>query len=234
VRRRVFVPRARADAERTAAKLYAFGFEPVISPVLEIVATGAALPQGDYDAVLATSAKGLEHAGEAGALRALPLHAVGARTARAAEAIGWRPCLVAGNARALLPLLRARYEAPARFLYLAGRDRRAELEDGLRAQGHDAAIVETYEARAASALTDEAKAAIANGGAVALHYSRRGVEIFLALAREAGLTEQIATLAHLALSQDVAEPLRRLGLAPRVAEKPDEEHLLRLLDRPSE
>jgi len=110
--KRVLVLRAREDAERTSEKLRAMGFDPLLSPVLEIVATGAAIPQGDYDATLATSAKGVEHVALDDALRAMPLHAVGARTERIAQELGWRVELVAGNAQALLPLLYARYNSP--------------------------------------------------------------------------------------------------------------------------
>ena len=229
--RRVLVLRAHADAERTAEKLRAMGFAPVVSSVIEIVATGVAIPGDDYDAVLATSAKGLEHAGDAGAVRALPLHVVGARTAQVAKQLGWRPDLVAGDAEALPPLLRARHAAPARFLYLAGRDRRDDVEAGLRALGHAVTTVETYEARAARALSKEALDALANGEiGAALHYSRRSAEIFLGLARAAGLVENLRGVTHLALSQDVAAPLEHAACTRvLVAERPGEEHLLRRL-----
>jgi uroporphyrinogen-III synthase len=229
---RVLVLRAREDAARTAEKLRALGFEPLLSPVLEIVATGAAIPPGDYDAVLASSAKGVECAGaEADALRALPFHAVGARTAQAARMRGWRTGIAAGNAEAILPLLLARHALPTRFLYLAGRDRQAALEQGLRTAGHEVTAVENYEARAAASLTEEASAAIASGAVdAALHYSRRSAEIFLALAREAGLCGKLAGIPHLALSHDVAAPLEHAARSRvLIAEKPDEETLLRRL-----
>jgi uroporphyrinogen-III synthase len=222
----VLVLRAREDAERTALRLRAMGFAPLLSPVLEIVGTGAAIPRGPFDAVLATSAKGLEFCAQPGELQTHPLHAVGARTAQIAQKLGWRPDLLAGNARALARLIRARYKTPARFLYLAGRDRQNELETGLRAAGHDVTIVETYEARAATALAPAALDALAKGEiAAALHYSRRSAEIFMALSRDAGLTETLNEIDHLALSSDAASPLPRA----RIAERPDEEHLLRLL-----
>ena len=85
---RVLVLRAREDAERTASRLRAMGFTPLISPVLEIVGTGAAIPRGPFDAVLATSAKGLEFCVEPGGLRTLPLNAVGARTVQIARELG--------------------------------------------------------------------------------------------------------------------------------------------------
>jgi uroporphyrinogen-III synthase len=223
---RVLVLRAREDADRTASRLRAMGFAPLLSPVLEIVGTGAAIPRGPFDAVLATSAKGLEFCTEPGELPTLPLHAVGARTAYIARELGWRPDLFAGDARGLLPLIRARCARPARFLYLAGRDRQSDLETGLRAAGHDVTIVETYEARAATALAPAAQEALAKGEiAAALHYSKRSAEIFVKLARDAGLTKALGEIDHLALSRDAASPLPRA----RVAERPDEEHLLRLL-----
>ncbi|MGA9824988.1 MAG: uroporphyrinogen-III synthase [Methylocystis sp.] len=223
---RVLVLRAREDAERTASRLRAMGFTPLLSPVLEIVGTGAAIPRGPFDAVLATSAKGLEFCAEPEELRTLPLHAVGARTAHIARELGWRPDLFAGEARGLAPLIRARYATPARFLYLAGRDRQSDLETGLRAAGHEVTIVETYEARAATALAPAALDALAKGKiAAALHYSRRSAEIFVKLARDAGLTKALGEIDHLALSREAASPLPRA----RIAERPDEEHLLRLL-----
>lgn len=223
---RVLVLRAREDAERTASRLRAMGFTPLLSPVLEIVGTGAAIPRGPFDAVLATSAKGLEFCAAPGELRSLPLHAVGARTAQIARELGWRPDLFAGDARALLPLILARHVTPARFLYLAGRDRQNELETGLRAAGHDVTIVETYEARAATALAPAALEALAKGEiTAALHYSRRSADIFVKIARDAGLTNALGEIDHLALSSDAATPLPRA----RIAERPDEGHLLRLL-----
>ncbi len=229
--KRVLVLRAREDAGHTAEKLRAMGFEPLVSPVLEIVATGAAIPEGPFDAVLATSAQGVKHLAPAHALPAAPLHAVGARTAKAAEKLGWRTYLVAGNSASLLALIQARYRAPAKFLYLAGRDRRDDLETGLRAAGHEVVTVETYTAQAASALSQEAREALSNGEVAAvLHYSGRSGKIFLQLAHDAGLTDSLRQTRHLALSKDVALPLaRELGVSAHVAETPDERHLLALL-----
>ncbi len=61
--------------------------------------------------------------------------------------------------------------------------------------------------------------------AAALHYSKRSAEIFVKLAREAGLTDALVEIDHLALSREAASPLPRA----KIAERPDEEHLLRLL-----
>jgi uroporphyrinogen-III synthase len=207
------------------------GFTPVVSPVLEVAATGAAIPPGVYDAVLVSSAKGVECAtADADRYKSLPLHVVGAKTARAAEAQGWRPDIVAGNAEAILPLLLARYAKPAHFLYLAGRDRQTALEAGLADGGHGVTAVNVYEAQAAHTLSDDASAALGGGEiAFALHYSRRSVEIFLKLADSAGLAGTLPAIAHIALSSDVAAPLEARGFDVARAEKPDEDHLLTTL-----
>lgn len=227
----VLVLRAREDALRTSEKLRAMGFTPVVSPVLEIAATGADVPPGAYDAVLVSSANGVECAGSgAGRYKSLPLHVVGAKTARVAEARGWRPEIVAGNAEAILPLLCARYPGPAQFLYLAGRDRQATLETGLEAAGHSVTAVDVYEAHAAEVLSDAARAALGAGEiGFALHYSRRSVEIFLKLAEVAGLSGALPAIAHIALSAHVAAPLEARGFDVARAEKPDEDHLLTTL-----
>ncbi len=228
---RVLVLRAREDAARTAEKLRAMGITSVLSPVLEIVPTGAKIPQGEYDAALVSSAKGVELCDDVEAFKTLPFHAVGAKTAEAARAHGWRPDIVAGSAEAILPLLLARYPRPARFLYLSGCDRQPTLEAGLRASGHRVIAVAVYEARAATALAPEAVAALAaNKIDAALHYSRRSAEIFLALAQALGIIEQLRIVSHFALSEEVAKPLLHEGFANvSVAERPDEEHLLELL-----
>jgi uroporphyrinogen-III synthase len=225
------VLRAREDALRTSEKIEKLGFAAVVSPVLEIVATGATIPPGAYDAVLVSSAKGIECVGGAAdACKDLPLHVVGAKTANAAKARGWRPDIVAGNAEAILPLLLARYPAPAHFLYLAGRDRQAALETGLQACGHRTTAIDVYEARAAQSLTQEARTALAAGQIdIALHYSRRSVEIFLNLVEAHGLTPHLKRIAHVALSADVAAPLESLGLEVACADKPNEERLLKAL-----
>ncbi len=227
--------RATDDAARTADRLRAIGLIPVLSPVLEIAATGAQLPQGAYDALLASSAKGVELARGAEAFKPLPLHAVGERTAHAARAHGFHPDIVAGNAEAILPLLLERYQRPAHFLYLAGRDRQQTLEAGLKAAGHRVAAVEVYEARAAKALSREAVDAIAAGEIDAvLHYSRRSAEIFIALAKGAGILEKTRDALHVALSQEVAQRLLCENIPNvGVAERPDEDHLLELLARRS-
>ncbi|WP_159732775.1 uroporphyrinogen-III synthase [Methylosinus sp. Ce-a6] len=231
--RRVLVTRAREDALRTAEELRRRGFAPLIAPVLEIVATGAPIPAENFDAILATSARAIRYAGEGLAALRGPFFVVGAKTAQALAARGARVEASAPDVAALTELLLSRFAAPSHFLYLAGRDRKDELESFLRSRGHAATIVETYEARAADALGEEAAAALAAEEVdAALHYSARSASIFFALADAAGAPETLrARVAHHALSEDVARVLRAAGCAHvRVAAAPDQASLLAALE----
>ncbi len=119
--------------------------------------------------------------------------------------------------------------APGRLVYLAGRDRKPDLEAELSEAGHVVETVEVYAAEPAEALDPEAAALIESGEiGAALHFSRRSAQLFLELAREAGL--DVAGLAHVAISEDAAEPLTAAGAASvRVAAEPNEQAMLQLL-----
>ncbi|MFO1150238.1 MAG: uroporphyrinogen-III synthase [Alsobacter sp.] len=229
---RVLVTRAERDAARTAAALRGLGHEPVLSPVLAIRATGAPLPDGAFEAVLATSASAFPPvvAPWPEPLRGLPLFAVGEATAAAARQSGHRdvrqgPGRAEDLAGALPP-----WPAGTRLLYLAGRDRGPQLEEAAAARGFSVAAVDVYAAEAAATLSPEALSAITGPGPLAvLHYSARSAAIFLRLALAAGLREGLLRARHLCLSSAVAEPLAAAGCAVSVATKPQEEALMRLL-----
>lgn len=228
---RVLLTRAEPDAGRTAAALAKLGHEAVPAPVTWIRHTGAALPPGRFDAVAATS----HHAfGEGGASldRGLAVFAVGRRTAEAARSAGFRDVRVgAGDASRLGDLLRLTLPRPARVLYLAARDRKPALETALASAGYGVAVAEVYAAEALDRWPLAACDAL-RGGTVdaALHYSRRGADLTLALAEQEGLEDAVLLLRHACLSRDAAEPLltRRVP-SVAIAERPDEEALLALL-----
>jgi uroporphyrinogen-III synthase len=151
----VLVTRAERDAARTAQALRGLGHAPVLSPVLEIRATGAPVPDGPYAAVLATSANAFPPIVPPwpGALRGLPLFAVGEATAAAARAAGHGDVTHGpGRAEDLAAALPVRLSG-TRLLYLAGRDRGPQLEEALAARGFAVTAAEIYAAEAAAALS---------------------------------------------------------------------------------
>ena len=228
---RVIVTRARADAERTAAALRARGHEPILSPVLEIVRTGAQIQPDQAQGLVATSAHAFEaiRAGEAASLAPLPLFVVGARTGQAAQRAGLAaPRVIAARASELAAQMAPALTAGAGLLYLAGRDRKPDLEDALAHAGFriDAAIV--YEARAHETFSPEAEAALRQGEAEAvLHFSRRSAQLFLICAARAGLEDVAARLRHICISQDAAAPS---GPGAIIAPTPDSAGLFKALE----
>jgi uroporphyrinogen-III synthase len=227
---RVIVTRARGDAARTAAALRARGHEALLSPVLEIVPTGAAIDPGRAQALIATSAHAFAFLPQADAARLapLPLFVVGARTAKAATDAGLTPPrVIAASALELAQQMAAALPGPAHLFYLAGHDRKPDLEAALGAQGHVIDVVETYEARAVEALAPEAAQALARGEADAvLHFSRRSAQLFAACAAKAGLATQANGLRHVCISRDAA-----LGAGAVIAPTPDSAGLFEALEQ---
>jgi uroporphyrinogen-III synthase len=233
----VLLTRPLDEAERTAEKLREMGHTPVLSPVIEIVPTGAIWPHGVIDAVIATSARAFQCADPAPdwplpeARRLYPLFVVGAKTAEAAHARGFEgPQRVTLDAKALCSVLREKLEPLARVLFLAGRDRKSEIEACSAEMDLMLEVVETYAAEPAPRLSPRAVQLAAEGAIGAmLHFSRRSAEIFLKLAAEADFDP--TPLIHVAISEDVAEPLSALPKVV-VAEEPNEEAILALFRPP--
>lgn len=229
---KVLIVRAAEDARRTAARVEAAGHQAIVAPVLEIRNLDFARPRGGFDAVIATSAHGFGRPDALAGLLDLPLFVVGARTSDAARRAGFsRPKTVAANVEELMRDLRERLPSGAHFLYLAGRDRKPDIESSLTA---DCAlsVVETYEARPVAALPPAAVAALSSGAVDAVfHYSQRSAGIFLDLARRSGLGDSLGALRHVAISADAATPLVEAGLRVALAAQPNEDSMIEQLAR---
>jgi uroporphyrinogen-III synthase len=227
---RLLLTRAAEDCERTRAKLEAAGHAVIVSPVLVVERTGEPWPRRPPEGLIATSSRALSAASDEARpdLSQVPLYLVGQRTEEAARRHGFGgPATVAPDGAALAAILG---KLPAmRLLYLAGVDRKPDIEAGLAAAGHRLMVIETYEAVAAESLTPEAVAALRDDAIEGvLHYSRRSAEIFLALAARGGIDP--AGTAHLCLSADVAAPLCEGGCGDVwVAPTPDEAGMLSLV-----
>jgi uroporphyrinogen-III synthase len=229
----VLLTRAADEAARSAAKLEASGHSALPSPVLEMVPTGAQWPTGMINAVLATSSRAFELFSDMPdwplpeARRLMPLYVVGERTREAAHERGFEgQAQIEPDAKELGAKVAASLPPAARLVYLAGRDRKPDLEQSLVDAGHMVEVVEVYAAQAADALTETAIAALESGeiGAV-LHYSRRSAEIFVDLAQRAGL--ELRNHTHVAISRDAAVPLWDARCTEvHVADKPNEQAMI--------
>jgi uroporphyrinogen-III synthase len=226
-RSQVALFRERNDANASAARLRKLGFSVACLPAIEIRTRPVQPKRSHYDAVIASSDKAF-HA-DTTPDRSSPLYVVGARTARAAEARGWRlASQPARDADELLTTLIEALKPEARVLYLAGRDRKEVVEAALSGR-FELEVVEAYVAEAREAWRPAEARSLASCVA-ALHYSRRSAELAAALAKTAGMEACFLKLKHVCISRDVAEPLQARGASPiAIAETPDEAGLLRRL-----
>ncbi len=227
----VLVTRPQPAAGRTAARLAERGHVAIVAPTLLVAPSGEAMPDGEFDALVMTSANALVAFIDPPEL--LPVLAVGDRTAEAARDAGFHDVRSAVGDRQALALLAQESLPPGqRLLIVAGRDRKDDLEKLLAHAGHQPVVWTAYVAQAKPVLPAAARLALADGPLDALlHYSRRSATIGLALARHAGLETVFLGQRHACLSGDVAEPLRAAG-ARRVtiAGRPDEDSLFDSLD----
>jgi uroporphyrinogen-III synthase len=228
---RVLVTRPQRQAERSAARLRAFGHQPVIAPVLAVTPTGEPPPAGPFGGLIVTSENAAPLlSGLGDAERAGPIFAVGARTAARLRSEGCRDVRSAdGDALALAALIRTTLAAGSRLLHVAGRDGKPEPRAALLAAGFTVETWIAYEA-AARPSPELLQALAGNDLDAALHYSRRSAAVMLDFARDAGLVPRLLTLCHVCLSQDVAEPLREAGARRlAIAREPTEEALIAAL-----
>ena len=125
------------DAERLGAKLEALGHTVFVSPVIDIVSTDVAWPKGVVDALLATSGHAFAALQRTTNLcpetrRLMPLLLVGGRTEESARRAGFHgEAIVEPNATLLVVRIADLIRKPRRILYLAGRDRKPDIEQAL-------------------------------------------------------------------------------------------------------
>jgi uroporphyrinogen-III synthase len=224
---RVLVTRPERQAEATAQRLAILGHRAYVAPVLEIAPTAAPMPQGAFDLLLATSASAFTWARLPAHILQLPLACVGQKTADAGRDLGFSIFCIAPDSHALVNKLAGENKAKS-TLYLAGRDRKADLEELLREKGWRVAVCETYEARAVSAWPNHIRAALERREIEAvLHYSPRSAALALRLmGREAA-----KSLFHFCLSADVASACKDWAPPAGIvaSSHPDEDALMTLL-----
>ena len=126
--RKLLLLRPEPGLSVSAERARALGLDVITCPLFRVEPVEWAAPDpADYDALLLTSANAVRHGGKSlAALQALPVHAVGAATAAAAQDAGFQvETIGSGNAAEVLATL----PASLRLLHLAGGDRAALAND---------------------------------------------------------------------------------------------------------
>ncbi|MDP3369601.1 MAG: uroporphyrinogen-III synthase [Brevundimonas sp.] len=218
--RRIWVTRAEPGAGRTADRLAALGFEPVIAPLLAIRALPRAAPDLDGVAALAfTSRNGVDAYAALTDDRRPPVFTVGDATAEAARSAGFARVRSAGGALGDLVRLLVETAPHAGLVLVPGAlepsaDLPALLSDRLEARASP-----VYEA------VGTGTGAPADFDAVLVHSPRAG----RALEALGPFSGQVAV----AISGAASAPLTGVaGLKIRIASRPDETALLAALGNP--
>jgi uroporphyrinogen-III synthase len=239
----VLVTRPHPDAEATASALRAKGLEVLLAPMLRFEPV-AFHDDADahYGAVIVTSAnalRGIEPHLAGSRLLRLPLFAVGAHTAAAAQSAGFHNVIPAsGDAAGLRDCVLAGVKAKelkkaSTLLYLAGADLARDLAGELGERGFTVVTHTTYRMIPVPNLPREARDAFAASRIeVVLHYSRRSARAFLEAARAGGVEISALAIPQCCISGAVALVVRDAGAAQvAVAASPDEMALFEALDR---
>ena len=228
--RRIWVTRASPGAEATAARLAARGWTPLVDPLLAVRDLNPAIDLGGVAALAFTSVNGVNAFARAHPERALPVFAVGDRTAAAAQTVGFEAVVsAAGDVAALASLIAGEAkELGGTILHPGAREPAGDLVAPLAEAGLTVRRLALYEAVVRDP-SPETLNAIDDLEAVLLHSPRaaRRLSALLTVRPAPGLR-------ILCLSPAVAAPLETLRQAGAVgpvafAPRPDESALLDLL-----
>lgn len=222
------------EAQASATRLEGMGHRVTLAPMLEVVVDRqVSIDPAGIAAIAVTSpraVRALALRDDFAQLSALPLLAVGDRTAQLAREAGFEHVESAAGDVAALAILVGDQVDPAQgaVLYACGRDRHGDLEGRLAAAGFDAQLREVYRAEAIHVLNEAAHKGLMDGQIDAvLIYSARTAAAFLDAVMQAGLHSVLARLTILAISPAAAEPFAGADVKRiMVAKRPDESALL--------
>ncbi len=223
----VLLTRPQAQAERTAALIAAEGhFNPVISPLLRIVALPWSFPERIPAAILLTSINA--SFALSGFARTTSIVAVGKATAEAARRLGFTDVESAdGDGMALVGLVKTHLSpAAGGLLHLSGQDVATDLEAELGEAGYQVERKIVYRTEEAHQLPPDIHQKIGAGDIVAaLVYSPKTARTLAALL-SAG---EKARLSLITLSPAITEAAGAGWKACFSAAKPSESDLLKTL-----
>jgi uroporphyrinogen-III synthase len=210
----VLVTRPHAASLALATELKREGYEPVVEPLLEIVATPEPLPDVDVQAVMITSANALDVLASGGQIKhilGLPCFCVGSRTAIKAKEFGFQHIKhTTSDGKELAHLIGSSlpYKSTA-VLHIAGRDVASAAQDELRHAGFHVAPWVVYTARTAADFTPETLKRLQGKKLDAvLVFSTRTADTLAILLTKHHLTGVCKKMAAIGLSDAVTGPLK--------------------------
>jgi uroporphyrinogen-III synthase len=229
-RQKIWITRAQPGADATAERVRALGHEAVIAPLLAVHALpDVQIDLGGVAALAFTSGNGVRAFADISPERSLRVFAVGAATAQAARAAGFKLVLSAdGDVEALAEGIgQRRGELRGVVLHPGAVELAGDLVGALEKQRVEARRLTLYETLPVKLDAEAASQLLATSDAVLLH-SPRAAQVLAALVK----AHPAPKLRALGLSKAVVKPLARAKLAARVfPSMPLEGALLNLIDR---
>jgi len=229
VPKKIWITRAQPGADATAARVRSLGHQAFVTPLLVVEKREPGpLDLAGVGALAFTSANGLAAFCELTGDRTLPVFAVGAATAAAARAAGFKRVLSAdGDVAALAEgLIARRTELRGAVLHPGAAEPAGDLAGALERHGIETRRLILYDT-APAVLTDKDIATLPELD-IALVHSVKGAKA-LAQALKA---HPLPGLRVLTLSKAVMKPLARSPVASRAyAPFPLEAAMLNLIDR---
>ena len=227
-RQRIWITRAQPGADATAQRVRAMGHEAVVAPLLAVrIVPDVTVDLAGVAALAFTSANGVRAFADLSGERTLKVFAVGAATAQAARAAGFRSVLSAdGDVEALAEGIAARRgEIKGAVLHPGAAEPAGDLAGALEKHGVEARRLILYET-APVELAPAAAEALGRSDAVLLH-SPRAAQVLAQLLK----AHPAPKLRALGLSKAVVQPLGRIRMGGKAFPPlPLESALLKLID----
>ncbi|HEY0651171.1 uroporphyrinogen-III synthase [Phenylobacterium sp.] len=228
-RQRIWITRAQPGADVTAERVRALGHDAIVAPLLAVrVLPDVAVDLSGVAALAFTSANGVRAFADVSGERGLKVFAVGAATAQAARAAGFKSVLSAdGDVEALAEgIAMRRSELRGAVLHPGAAEPAGDLAGELEKHGVEARRLVLYETAPVDLAAAQAQA-LGKSDAVLLH-SPRAAQVLAKLLK----AHPAPQLRALGLSKAVVKPLARTRLAAKAYPPfPLEGALLNLIDR---
>jgi uroporphyrinogen-III synthase len=227
-------------AARTASAVIERGHQAYLYPLINLEPIDTAIPTENFNSLIITSEAVFEVGAPLFDFQDMPLFTVGERTQRRARESGFTN-LHDGEltSRELLMAILKKYpqknSKPKRWLYITGKDRKKDLEEGLAQAGHVITPWEVYRAVAAVHLPSSLVGLFKKGRIdTVLHYSLRSARIFRQLMARDSLQDLEPALRHILISETLKDAFPSCDSCAfdlHIASSPTEEAMLTLLDQ---
>lgn len=211
----VLITRPRHDALKTAEILAALGYEPILSPVLEVSPLDWQRPDwASVDALVCTSANALPAFAREDIPRNKPLFVVGQRSYDGLLSLGYKavygPCLQSSDMPALITKV---FEGRGgRLLHLTAAHGEKEFYYTLRQAALTVDSLNVYDAQPVRSLDENVITFLkSRHGAAVLFFSPRSARLFIECVRKAGYIEFLQPLEAFCLSPAVAAVCQGAG-----------------------